>query len=233
MIAVLGSPQELHPGMTADVDIIAVERQATLLLPIAAVQSQRVMTANLMLPAEDADRLVFNQPVELGLGTGGRSSGIVSRLTSGAEGAHVEIALTSAGERFSQGSVSVDLRAAGYNNRNIPAVLRFGRLYYAIRLPTGEAKDSIRISAAKSVKKEVKNSEKTGTVKSTKGRAKDSAKIGTEEGINTLIQVGVQNNTYLEILSGLNEGDEVIVQASTQLTSGMLGKGEQGSEGKK
>ena len=233
MIAVLSSPQELRPGMTADVDIIVVERQATLLLPIAAVQSQRVMVANLMLPAEDAGRLVFNQPVELGLGTGGKSLGIISRLTSGAEGTHVEIALTGAGERFSQGSASVDLRTASYSNRNIPAVLRFGRLYYATQLPAGEAKNGVRISAAKSVKKEAKDSDKTEAVKGTKGRAKDSAKTGTEEGISTLIQVGVQNNTHIEVLSGLDEGDEVIAHASAQLTSGMLGKGEKGTPAKK
>ncbi len=217
MVAVLGSPQELRPGMTADVDIIVVERRATLLLPIAAVQSQRVMTANLMLPAEDADRLVFNQPVELGLGTGGRSPGIISRLTAGAAGIHVEIALTGAGERFSQGRASVDLRTAGYNNRNIPAVLRFGRLYYAARSSTEKVKEVTKPVIDKDIK------EKT----------KDSAKTGVEEDVNTLIQVGAQDNTYIEVLSGLNEGDEVIAQASALLASGMAEKGEKESLAKK
>ena len=127
----------------------------------------------------------------------------------------------------------MDLRTASYSNRNIPAVLRFGRLYYATQLPAGEAKNGVRISAAKSVKKEAKDSDKTEAVKGTKGRAKDSAKTGTEEGISTLIQVGVQNNTHIEVLSGLDEGDEVIAHASAQLTSGMLGKGEKGTPAKK
>jgi len=41
LIAVLGSPKELRPGMTADVDIVVVERQNVLLLPIAAVKTER------------------------------------------------------------------------------------------------------------------------------------------------------------------------------------------------
>ena len=45
LIAVLGSPEELRPGMTADVDIVVVERKEALLLPIAAVKSDRSRTA--------------------------------------------------------------------------------------------------------------------------------------------------------------------------------------------
>ncbi len=41
LIAVLGSPKELRPGMTADVDIVVVERQNALLLPIVAVKTER------------------------------------------------------------------------------------------------------------------------------------------------------------------------------------------------
>jgi len=41
VIAVLGSPEELRPGMTADVDIIVTERKNSLLLPIEAVMTER------------------------------------------------------------------------------------------------------------------------------------------------------------------------------------------------
>ena len=41
VIAVLGSPEELRPGMTADVDIIVLEKKDVLLLPIEAVKSER------------------------------------------------------------------------------------------------------------------------------------------------------------------------------------------------
>ncbi|MBD3183876.1 efflux RND transporter periplasmic adaptor subunit [Candidatus Poribacteria bacterium] len=41
VIAVLGSPKELRPGMTADVDIIVLEHKNALVLPIEAVKSER------------------------------------------------------------------------------------------------------------------------------------------------------------------------------------------------
>jgi HlyD family secretion protein len=41
VIAVLGSPEELRPGMTADVDIIVMEHKSSLLLPIEAVKTER------------------------------------------------------------------------------------------------------------------------------------------------------------------------------------------------
>jgi HlyD family secretion protein len=41
VIAVLGSPEELRPGMTADVNIIVSEKKDVLLLPIEAVKTER------------------------------------------------------------------------------------------------------------------------------------------------------------------------------------------------
>jgi HlyD family secretion protein len=115
LVAVLGSPQELRPGMTADVDIVVVERQNALLLPIEAVNSERAMT--------------------------GRGAGT-----------------------------------------NTPVGSRSGRKYYVML---------------------VANSDKDDTAESNVG-----------EGVKTYIEVGEANDTEIEIVSGLREGDQVLVAGS-------------------
>ncbi len=55
------------------------------------------------------------------------------------------------------------------------------------------------------------------------------AKKGTDstenaEGIKTPVEVGEQNDMSIEILSGLSEGDEVIIEAAPQVTPGQFGR---------
>lgn len=120
LVAVLGSPQELRPGMTADVDIVVVERQNALILPIEAVKSERAMT-------------------DKGVRT------------------------------------------------NAPVGSRSGRKYYVMLVANGD-KDA-------------------------------TTKNDASEGIKTYIEVGETNDTELEILSGLREGDRVLVQGSPPVES--------------
>ena len=103
VIAVLGSPEELRPGMTADVNIIVLEKKDVLLLPIEAVKTER--------------------------GEGGRSD----------------------------------------------------RRYYVMLAQSG---------------KESK-----------------PARNGSAEGTKTYVEVGEQNDMQIELLSGLSEGDQVLVDA--------------------
>ena len=181
MIAVLGSPKELRPGMTADVDIIVVERKNTLLLPIEAVQSDRAMTALLSVPAEDAARLISQQSVEVEMGKNGKFPGTISRLTPGNERGNVEITLDTAGQRVRPGRSTVKLMMDGNTISDIPAMLRFGKQYYAMLVPDE--------------------------------KAKDAGKNGDVKGVKTVIEVGEQSDTDLEILSGLSERDQVLVLA--------------------
>jgi RND family efflux transporter MFP subunit len=120
LVAVLGSPKELRPGMTADVDIVVVERPNTLLLPIEAVNSERIMTAG------------------------------------------------------------------GMNNNTLVGS-RSGRKYYVMLVANGD-KDA-------------------------------AAKNDPAEGIKTYIEVGDTNDAEIEILSGLHEGDRVLVQGLPPMES--------------
>ena len=181
MIAVLGSPKELRPGMTADVDIIVVERKNSLLLPIEAVQSDRGMTAILTVPSEEAARLTSRQSVELEIGPNSRFPGTISRVTSGAERGSVEVALDTGNRRVRPGRSTVKLMVDGNTISDIPAMLRLGKQYYVMLIP--------------------------------EGKEKDAGKNGDVKGVKTVIEVGEQSDTDLEILNGLGEGDQVLVQA--------------------
>jgi hypothetical protein len=54
---------------------------------------------------------------------------------------------------------------------------------------------------------------------------KDAAESNNGGGIKTYIEVGETNDTEIEILSGLREGDRVLVQSSPQVESGQSGRG--------
>jgi HlyD family secretion protein len=183
VIAVLGSPEELRPGMTADVDIIVVEHKNSLFLPIEAIQSDRAMTALLTVPAEDIARLILQQSVELEMGKNGKLPGTISSISSDNEGGKVEVTLDSTGQRLRPGRSVVNLIVDGNTIANVPAMLRFGKQYYVMLIPGGEAKDVGNNSDAQAVKK--------------------------------IIEVGEQSDMDIEILSGLREGDRVLVQAPT------------------
>jgi len=139
VIAVLGSPEELRPGMTADVDIIVVERKNSPLLPIEAVQSDRAMTALLTVPA-DAARLISQQSVEVEMGNNGKLSGTISSISPGNESDNVEIMLNNTGQRIRPGRSTVNLIVDGKSIPNITAMFRFGKKYYVMLVPEDGAK---------------------------------------------------------------------------------------------
>jgi len=179
VIAVLGSPTELRPGMTADVDIIVVERKNSLLLPIEAVQSDRVMVALLDVPEADAASLTSQQSVELEMGKS-KLNGTISRISSGAERGNVEVTLESTRQRIRPGRSAVNLILGGKTIPKVNSMIRSGKQYYAMLVPDG--------------------------------KMDDADKNGGVEGVKTIIEVGEQSDTDLEILSGLKEGDQILVQ---------------------
>lgn len=131
VVAVLGSPEELRPGMTADVDIIVMEHNDALFLPIEAVKTERSM--------------------------GGRGA---------------------PGSRGGRGS-----RGDSGSSESRPT-----KQYYVMLAKKGA----------------------------------DSTERA--EGVKTPVEVGEQNDMSIEILSGLSEGDEVIIEAPPQVTPGQFGR---------
>lgn len=139
-IAVLDSPKELRPGMTADVDIVVVERKDELLLPIETVKSEQVSTA--LLTVSDVSKLKPGQPVELESERGAKLQGTVSKLVSDNKDGNVEISLASAKKGARPGKTSFKLTINGSTIPDVPAVVRSGKESFVMLIPKGKDKDT-------------------------------------------------------------------------------------------
>ena len=80
MVEVVGSPSELRPGMSADVDVITYEEKDVLMLPIDAVQEEKSAIATANVNA-DADAFKTDQEVELKALTGKSFKGKVTSIS--------------------------------------------------------------------------------------------------------------------------------------------------------
>lgn len=182
-ISVLDSPKELRPGMTADVDIVVVERKDRLLLPIEAVKTEQASSA--LLTVTDVSKLKVGQAVELETERGSKLQGTISKFVSDNKDGNVEVTLASAKKGARPGKTTFKLTANGNVIPDVPAVVRSAKESYVMLMPKGKGKDM------------------------TKG--KNTTEDNAVKGIRTLVEVGEQNNAEIEILSGLNAGDQVII----------------------
>ena len=80
MVEVVGSPSELRPGMSADVDVVTYEEKDVLMLPIDAVQDETSAIATAKVGA-DADAFKTDQEVELKTLTGKSFNGKVTSIS--------------------------------------------------------------------------------------------------------------------------------------------------------
>ena len=80
MVEVVGSPSELRPGMSADVDVVTYEEKDVLMLPIDAVQDETSAIATAQVGA-DVDAFKTDQDVELKTLTGKSFNGKITSLS--------------------------------------------------------------------------------------------------------------------------------------------------------
>ncbi len=80
MVEVVGSPSELRPGMSADVDVITYEEKDVLMLPIDAVQEETSAIATAKVGA-DVDAFKTDQEIELKTLTGKGFNGKVTSIS--------------------------------------------------------------------------------------------------------------------------------------------------------
>ena len=80
MVEVVGSPPELRPGMSADVDVITYEEKEVLMLPIDAVQEEKSAIATATVGA-DANAFKTDQEVELKTLTGKSFKGKIASIS--------------------------------------------------------------------------------------------------------------------------------------------------------
>ena len=80
MVEVVGSPSELRPGMSADVDVVTYEEKDVLMLPIDAVQDETSAIATAKVGA-DVDAFKTDQDVELKTLTGKSFNGKITSIS--------------------------------------------------------------------------------------------------------------------------------------------------------
>ena len=93
MVEVIGSPPELLPGMSADVDIIVMQDNNVLQLPIDSVIDSEVLTVKVNVSSNSIGRFKSDQEVEVQNLIGKKFSGKVGKISPSRARGNVEILL--------------------------------------------------------------------------------------------------------------------------------------------
>ena len=191
VIEVVGSPPELLPGMSADVDIIVMQDNNVLQLPIDSVIDSEVLTVKVNVPANSIDRFKSDQEIEVQNLIGKKFSGKVGTISPSSARGNVEILLDGTPRGLRSGPTQVHVLFSETDKiEGLEAEIESEKKYFVM------------------LDKEVSEAD----TKKKKDKKED------EKGIRTRIEVGQRNNTHFELLSGVVEGDRVFVPSMQQLT---------------
>ena len=189
IIEVIGSPSELLPGMSADVDIIVVQQHDILQLPIEAVIESEVLIVKANVPAEYLARFRLDQEVEVQNLIGKKFPGKVGKIWTGRERGNLELLLDGTPQGLRTGPTGMGILISDEAPiQSVEAQIESEKKYFV------------------QLDKEIPQ----------KAKKKDKKK--EEKGVKTRIEVGLRNNSHFEILSGVLEGDRVFVPSMEQLT---------------
>ena len=191
VIEVIGSPPELLPGMSADVDIIVMQDNSVLQLPIDSVIDSEVLTVKVNVPSNSIGRFKSDQEVEVQNLIGKKFSGKVGKISPSSARGNVEILLDGSPRGLRSGPTEIHVLFSETDKiEGLEAEIESEKKYFVLL----DKEDS-----------------KTDTEKK-KDKKKD------EKGTRTRIEVGQRNNTHFELTSGLVEGDRVFVPSMQELT---------------
>ena len=189
MIEVIGSPPELLPGMSADVDIIVMQADNVLQLPIDSVIDSEVLTVKVNVPPNSIDRFKSDQEVEVQNLIGKKFSGKVGKISPGSTRGNVEILLDGSPRGLRSGPTEIHVLFSETDKiEGLEAEIESEKKYFVML-----DKEDSKTDGGKKQKKD-------------------------EKGTRTRIEVGQRNNTHFELTSGIVEGDRVFVPSMEQLT---------------
>ncbi|MCZ6680573.1 MAG: HlyD family efflux transporter periplasmic adaptor subunit [Candidatus Poribacteria bacterium] len=127
MVEVIGSPPELRPGMSADVDVITYEEKDVLMLPIDAIEEEKTAIATAQV-GEDADAFKENQEIELKAVSGKRFKGKVTGISGG----ELTISLDSSQRGLRPGKRTFSLLANGKQQADgVPTMIKISKQKFA------------------------------------------------------------------------------------------------------
>ncbi|MCY3552977.1 MAG: HlyD family efflux transporter periplasmic adaptor subunit [Candidatus Poribacteria bacterium] len=138
-VEVIGSPSELLPGMSADVDIIVFEESDILQLPIPAVLSPKVFTVKAKVDPANLGQFQEGQELKIRNPIGKEFTGRVGRKTSEESRSNLEILLEGEQKGLRTGPTQISIVVSGQEVlRDIEAAVSSERQYF-VMLDTGEA----------------------------------------------------------------------------------------------
>ncbi len=140
-IEVIGSPQELLPGMSADVDIIVFEETDILQLPIASVLNPEIFTVKANLTPEALTQFQPGQELTIRNLIGKEFKGRVGQVLTEKQRGNLEILLDEKQQGLRRGPVEIAIVTSGGTQLNgIEAKIDSERQFF-VRLDTGKSEE--------------------------------------------------------------------------------------------
>ena len=140
-VEVIGSPQELLPGMSADVDIIVFEESDILQLPIPSVLSPEVFTVKANVNSADLGQFGEGQELKIRNLVGKEFTGRVGKIAPEQNRGNLEILLEGGQKGLRTGPIEISIVISDQNVLpDIEAEVSSERQYF-VRLDTGESNE--------------------------------------------------------------------------------------------
>ena len=138
-VEVIGSPPELLPGMSADVDIIVFEESDVLQLPIPAVLSPEIFTVKANINSADLGQFQEGQRLKIRNLIGKEFAGQVGKIDREKARGNLEILLEGDQKGLRKGPIEISIVIAEQNVLpDIEAEVSSERQYF-VKLDTGES----------------------------------------------------------------------------------------------
>jgi multidrug efflux pump subunit AcrA (membrane-fusion protein) len=138
-VEVIGSPPELLPGMSADVDIIVFEESDILQLPIPAVLSPKVFTVKAKVNSADLGQFQEGQELKIRSLIGKEFDGRVGKIAPEETRGNLEILLESAQKGLKNGPTEISIVISEQNVLSNVEVEVSSERQYFVMLDTGES----------------------------------------------------------------------------------------------
>lgn len=162
-IEVLGSPPELMPGMSADVDIIVFEESDILQLPIAAVMNPEIVTVTANLTATQLGQFQKGQKLKIRNLIGKEFPGSVGQILSDNSEDNLEILLDGSPKGLRTGPTELVIVISDNNELSgVEAQVKSERQFF-VMLDTGETDTDKKKEGQKGVKTHIKVGERNIT----------------------------------------------------------------------
>ena len=138
-VEVIGSPPELLPGMSADVDIIVFEESDILQLPIPAVLSPKVFTVKAKVNSADLGQFQKGQELKIRSLIGKEFDGRVGKIAPEETRGNLEILLEGAQKGLKNGPTEISIVISEQNVLSNVEVEVSSERQYFVMLDTGES----------------------------------------------------------------------------------------------